>query len=51
MRRPDSDMPPELIADQLITTVNAERLANNPMQFTAVELRNLVIDSLAEQTP
>jgi alcohol dehydrogenase class IV len=51
MHRLGSDMPLALIADQLITTVNAERLANNPMQFTAAELRNLVIDSLAEQAP
>ncbi|HEX6233543.1 MAG TPA: phosphonoacetaldehyde reductase [Jiangellaceae bacterium] len=43
--------PPGHIADQLIATVNAERLANNPVRFTPAELRRLVSESLAEQTP
>jgi len=44
----DSDLPIGIVADQLITTVNAERLANNPVRFTAAELRTLVIESLTE---
>lgn len=47
----ENDLSPELVADQLVATVNAERLANNPVRFTPAELRSLVIDSLTEQTP
>jgi hypothetical protein len=47
----ESDMSPDLIADQLVATVNAERLANNPVRFSPGDLRSLVIDSLTEQAP
>ena len=52
LRNPiESDMSPDLIADQLVATVNAERLANNPVRLSPGDLRSIVIDSLTEQAP